>query len=371
MPQLNATLYEGGFFVYRKWLTSGVAVVTLGALVAGCGANQNANNTSGGTNSTTGGTTGGAHASFKVGLVTDTGGLNDHGFNYLSDQGLIKAEKDLGITGKVVQSTNASDYVPNLQNFAQNGYQLVIAVGFLMDGAVKQVAKEYPKTKFLIIDDPITGVPNVTSAIFNTEQCGYLVGALAGLMEKQPGIKGMNSKNVVGVVGGQQIPPVTSYIAGFQQGVQKTDPGATVLVRFANSFSDQALGSQIAQSEIASGADIIFPVAGGTGIGSIDAAQSAHVYAIGVDANQNYLAPATVITSATKGVDTATYDVIQQTLNNKFQNGIQYFNLKNSGVGMATPNSAVPQSVVQQVDALQQQIISGAITVSANMTPSK
>ncbi|KPV45391.1 hypothetical protein AN477_02610 [Alicyclobacillus ferrooxydans] len=344
-------------------MASSLAVLTMGALVAGCGTPNNSTST---TNNA--GTTGSsAHASFKVGLVTDTGGLNDHGFNHLADVGLTKAEKDFGITGKVVQSTQASDYVPNLQNFAQNGYQLVIAVGFLMDGAVKQVAKEYPKTKFLIIDDPITGMSNVTSAIFNTEQCGYLVGAMAGLMEKQTGLKGINNKNVLGVVGGQQIPPVTSYIAGFQQGVQKTDPGATILVKWANSFSDQALGSQIAQAEISQGADIIFPVAGGTGIGSIDAAQSAGVYAIGVDADQNYLAPATVITSATKGVDTATYDVIKQAMNNKFQSGIQYFNLKNGGVGIATPNSAVPKSVITQVNNLEQQIINGSITVSATM----
>lgn len=347
--------------MYKKLITSGAAVLTLGALVAGCGANQN--NTAGGTANTSSG----AHADFKVGLVTDTGGLNDHGFNYLADQGLVKAEKDFGITGKVVQSTKESDYVPNLQNFAQKGYQLVIAVGYLMDGAVKQVAKEYPNTKFLIIDDAITGMPNVTSAIYKTEQCGYLVGAMAGLMEKQTGIKGINDKNVVGVVGGQQIPPVTSYIAGFQQGVQKTDPGATVLVKFANSFSDQALGSQIAQNEISNGADIIFPVAGGTGIGSIDAAQSAGVYAIGVDADQNYLAPKTVITSALKGVDTSTYDVIQETMNKQFKEGIQYFDLKNNGVGIAKPNSAVPQSVIQQVDDLKKQIIDGTITVSDKM----
>lgn len=352
---------KGDFSVYKKLITSGAAVLTLGALVAGCGANQN--NTAGGSANTSSG----AHADFKVGLVTDTGGLNDHGFNYLADQGLVKAEKDFGITGKVVQSTKESDYVPNLQNFAQKGYQLVIAVGYLMDGAVKQVAKEYPNTKFLIIDDAITGMPNVTSAIYKTEQCGYLVGAMAGLMEKQTGIKGINDKNVVGVVGGQQIPPVTSYIAGFQQGVQKTDPGATVLVKFANSFSDQALGSQIAQNEISNGADIIFPVAGGTGIGSIDAAQSAGVYAIGVDADQNYLAPKTVITSALKGVDTSTYDVIQETMNKQFKEGIQYFDLKNNGVGIAKPNSAVPQSVIQQVDDLKKQIIDGTITVSDKM----
>ncbi|GMA49248.1 BMP family ABC transporter substrate-binding protein [Alicyclobacillus contaminans] len=344
----------------KKHLAATIAAaITLGTLVAGCG------NT--GTNSA-GNTTGAASkTNFKVGLVTDTGGLNDHGFNYLADQGLVQAEKQLGVTGSVVQSQDANSYVPNLQRFASQGYNLVIAVGFLMEDAVKQVAPQYPNTKFLIIDDPITGISNVTSAMFKTEQCGYLVGAMAGLLEKQNKLPGLNSQNILGVVGGQNIPPVTSYIAGFQQGVQKTDPGAKVEVTFANSFSDQALGSQIAQQEISDGADILFQVAGGTGIGVINAAKSKHVYAIGVDADQAYLAKDTVLTSATKGVDTATFDVIQQAVNNQWKSGIQYFDLKNNGVGLGSINANVPSDVKQQVDALAQQIKDGTITVSANM----
>ncbi len=238
-----------------------------------------------------------------------------------------------------------------------------------MDSAVRQVsAKQYPNTKFLIIDDSITGIPNVTSALFKTEQCGYLVGAMAGLMEKDKSIPHMNSANVVGVVGGQSIPPVNSYIAGFQQGLKKTDPTATMLLKYANSFSDTATGSSVAQSEIASGADIVFQVAGGTGLGVINAAKQAGVYAIGVDADQNYLAPNTVITSATKGVDTATYDVIQQTLDNKFKSGDQYFDLANNGVGLGKFNSDVPKSIINQVNQYAAQIKNGTIKVSATLS---
>lgn len=346
--------------MFRKFAVSAVAVLSLVGLVAGCG--KTTNNAA--TNTTPGAT---AKSSFKVGLVTDTGGLNDRGFNFLSNQGLTKAETDLGIQGNVVQSKSETDYVPNLQHFATSGYNLVIAVGFLMDSAVKQVAAQYPNTKFLIIDDPITGMNNVTSAMFKTEQCGYLVGAMSGLMEKQTGIAGMKYKNVLGVVGGQKIPPVDSYIAGFQQGVAKTDPGAKVEVRYANSFTDQALGSQIAQSEISDGADIIFQVAGGTGVGVINAAKKAGVYAIGVDADQGYIAPGTVITSALKGVDTATYDVIKNAANNQFAAGIQNFDLANGGVGVAPTNSAVPAAIVTQVNALADQIKSGSITVTTDM----
>lgn len=345
----------------KQFATSAVAVLTIGALIAGCGTPANNAGTAGNTTGTA------PKVNFKVGLVTDTGGLNDHGFNFLSNEGLTKAEKEVGVTGSVVQSKSEADYVPNLQNFAQQGYNLVIAVGFLMDQAVKQVAAQYPNTKFLIIDDPITGIPNVTSAMFNTEQCGYLVGAMSGLMEKQKGISEINDKNVLGVVGGMKIPPVTSYIAGFQQGVEKTDPGAQVIVKFADSFTDQALGSSIAKDEISNGADIIFQVAGGTGVGVINAAKSAGVFAIGVDADQNYLAQDTVITSALKGVDTATYDVIKQSVNKQFQAGIQNFSLTNDGVGIAPTNSKVPKDVQDQVNQLADQIKNGTIKVSADM----
>lgn len=345
----------------RKFAVSAAAVVTLAGLLAGCGKTGNTTTTN-----TAAGPA--AKTAYKVALVTDTGGLNDHGFNYLSDQGLEKAKGELGITTAVVQSKSEADYVPNLQKFAQGGYNLVIAVGFLMDSAVKQVAAQYPNTKFLIIDDPITNLPNVTSAMFKTEQCGYLVGAMAGLMEKTTGIKGMKGQNTLGVVGGQKIPPVDSYIAGFEQGVKKVDPSAKVIVKYANSFTDQALGSSIAQNEISSGADIIFQVAGGTGVGVINAAKSAGVYAIGVDADQNYIAPDTVVTSALKGVDTATYDVIKNAATNNFKSGVQEFDLSNNGVGVAKFIDAVPQDIQKQVNDLADQIKSGSITVTTDLS---
>ncbi|WP_029423447.1 BMP family lipoprotein [Alicyclobacillus macrosporangiidus] len=348
----------------RHMATTAAAAILLMGVVTGCGLAANKAGT-------TGNTAGAApKVNFKVGLVTDSGGLNDHGFNHLSDEGLKKAEQELGVTGSVVESKSESDYVPNLQRFAQQGYNLVIAVGFLMDQAVKQVAPQYPNTKFLIIDDPITGINNVTSAMFKTEQCGYLVGALAGLMEKRNDIQGLNPQNVLGVVGGQKIPPVDSYIAGFLQGVKKTDPDAKVIVKYVNSFNDQAGGSQVAQTEIAGGADIVFQVAGGSGLGVINAAKSAGVYAIGVDADQNYVAPNTVIVSALKGVDTATYDVIKDTLNNQFKSGVQYFDLSNNGVGISKTTTVVPADIVSQVNDLANQIKNGSLTVSDQLPKS-
>jgi basic membrane protein A and related proteins len=347
--------------VKKKIIASIGALIVLSSAVAGCGANTANNST------TTTPTTTGTAPALKVGLVTDIGGLNDHSFNNLADVGLNKAISQLGVDGHVVQSASESNYVPNLTSFASKGYNLVIAVGYLMHDAVEQVSQKYPNTKFLIIDDVITDRKNVTSAIFNTEQCGYLVGAMSGLLEKQHSLKGMKGKNTVGVIGGQNIPPVTSYIAGFQQGFKKTDPTGKVLLGFTNSFTDQNVGSQFAQNFISSGADIIFPVAGGTGVGSITAAKNAGVYAIGVDADQAYLAPQTVLTSAMKGVDTATFDVIQQTKNNAFKTGIQTFTLANKGVGIAKLNTIVPASIATQITALSAQVASGTIKVSTTL----
>lgn len=304
-----------------------------------------------------------SHASFKVGLVTDVGGLNDHSFNHLAYVGLQDAEKKYGITGKVVQSTDASNYIPNLTAFASQGYQLVIAVGYLMEGAVKTLSKKYPHTKFLIIDDVVPG-KNVVSALFNTEQCGFLVGAMAELMNKQK-LPQINGKNTVGVIGGVNIPPVASYMAGFIAGVHKIDPKAKVLVNWANSFTDPATGTELANQQISQGADVVFPVAGGTGNGVISAAKQHNVFAIGVDANQNYLAPTTVMTSALKAVDVATETVIAQALTGKFKGGVELFNLKNNGVGFASPIKAVPASVLKKVESFIPLIESGKIKVPA------
>lgn len=337
---------------------SGLAVVLMLALsLVGCAKTNTPNSTPSQP----------AKAAFKVGLVTDVGGLNDHSFNFLANKGLEKAVQDLGVTKGVVESKQMTDYETNLSRFAQDKYNLVIAVGFLMHDAVEKVAQEYPNTKFLIIDSSITDRPNVASAMFKTEQCGYLVGVMSGLMEKTSGIPNAAGKNTVGVVGGMAIPPVNDYIAGFIQGAKSVDSDININLKYTGKFDDPALGKQTALSQIAAGADIVFPVAGGTGTGVIDAAKEKKVYAIGVDADQNYLAPDNVITSALKGVDTATYDVIKNTMDNQFKSGEVYFDLSNNGVGFATPIKAVPKDIVDKVNDVAQQIKDGKIKVTNEM----
>ncbi|MDP9750511.1 MULTISPECIES: BMP family lipoprotein [Thermoanaerobacter] len=300
---------------------------------------------------------------FRVGLVTDVGGINDRSFNQMAYEGLQKAAKELGITVNVIQSKKMEDYVPNLSNFAQQGYNLVIAVGFMMHDAVEEVSQKFPDTKFLIIDSEITDRPNVSSAMFKEEQVGYLVGAMAGLMEKEK-VGKVKGTNTIGVVGGMQIPPVDRFIAGYQQGAKAVNPDIKILLNYTNNFDDPATGKQMALTQISQGAEIVFQVAGGTGEGVIKAAQEKNVYAIGVDADQSYLAPDHVLTSAVKRVDVATYDVIKDTLNGNFKSGIVYFDLKNDGVGIGKVNKDVPQSIIDKVNQLAQDIKDGKITVS-------
>ncbi|KUO94945.1 hypothetical protein ATW55_04740 [Ferroacidibacillus organovorans] len=355
-------MQKRGLILNRTLARSATGLVALSLLLAGCGTQNTTTPPAGNTPTTP------SNASFKVGLVTDVGGLNDHSFNHLAYVGLQAAEAKYGISGSVVQSHQTSDYVTNLTNFAQAGDNLVIAVGYLMDSAVQSVSKKFPKTKFLIIDDAITNRPNVASALFNTQECGYLVGVMSGLMEKQKGIPQINNKNTVGTIGGMQIPPVESYMAGFVAGVKKVDPSANVLVGWANSFTDPATGEAIANQQISNGADIVFPVAGATGNGAITAAKQHNVFAIGVDANQNYLAPQTVMTSALKAVDVATETVIGQALHHQFKSGIVTFDLKNKGVGYAPPIKAVPASIIAQVNHYASLIESGKITPPSTLS---
>lgn len=300
---------------------------------------------------------------FKVGLVTDVGGINDRSFNQMAYEGLQRAAKELGVTVNVIQSKKMEDYVPNLTNFAQQGYNLVIAVGFMMHDAVEEVSQKFPDTKFLIIDSEVTDRPNVSSAMFKEEQVGYLVGAMAGLMEKEK-VGKVKGTNTIGVVGGMQIPPVDRFIAGYQQGAKAVNPDIKILINYTNKFDDPATGKQMALTQISQGAEIIFQVAGGTGEGVIKAAQEKNVYAIGVDADQSYLAPDHVLTSAVKRVDVATYNVIKDTLNGNFKSGIVYFDLKNDGVEIGKVNKDVPQSIIDKVNQLAQDIKDGKITVS-------
>jgi basic membrane protein A len=294
-------------------------------------------------------------------LVTDINQLNDHGFNQLAYQGLQRAEKQLGVRGDVYQSASAQDYVPNLSTAARRKADLVVAVGFDQAAAVAKVAKEFPDTHFAIIDvdqRDLAGKPkNVEGLIFREQEVGYLAGYLAGLQELKTG-----GKNTIGSVGGEKQPPVDRYIAGYEAGARKADPTVKLLNAYSQDWVDQAKCKNAALSQIAAGATIIFQVAGGCGLGVLDAAKERNVWGIGVDADQSYLGPQ-VLTSAEKRVDTSVYSTIQQVLADKFAGGTNaVFSLANNGVGLGKISPKVPKADVAKVQQIAKQIASGKIT---------
>jgi basic membrane protein A len=308
-------------------------------------------------------------AGLKVGLVTDIAGLGDKSFNYLAGQGLKQAEKKYGIQGDVTVSKSNNDYVPNITKYALKGYDLVIAVGFLEEQAVGQVAKKFPKVKFAIIDDSVTvkalaGLKNVEGIQYKEQEAGYLVGYLAGLFEKSSA-KGLNSQNVVSSVGGISIPPVDRYIAGFQAGARAADPGVKLLNGYSGDFVAQDKCQGLAQQQIAAGSDIIFQVAGQCGLGAINAARDKGLWGIGVDTNQALqVGSKQLLASATKGVDVSVVDVVGQVVGGNFRGGKDLvLGVNEQGANVQGINGAVPAAIKAKVAAILVKMKAGTVKI--------
>ena len=328
--------------------------------VAACGSSDDNNTTSGAAASTSAGSTSTAAPAkkIKVGLVTDIGGLNDRSFNALANKGLKDAQAQLGVEGRVLISKSNADYVPNLSTLAQQKYDLVIAVGFLMGEATEKVAGKFPNVKFAIIDSSAAGMKskptNVEGLLFAEQEAGYLVGYLSGLYAKD------NNVTTIGSVGGQKIPPVDHYIAGFQAGAKKADPSIKTLNAYSQDFVDQAKCKEIALDQISKGSKVEFQVAGQCGLGVLDAAKEKSVQGIGVDADQAYLGPQ-VFTSALKKVDVAVFDAIKAAQADQYTGGQDITaTVKNGGVGIGKI-SAAGQKYADQVKQIQDKIASGEI----------
>jgi basic membrane protein A and related proteins len=329
-----------------------VVVLTAAALlvVAGCGG--------GGTKSST--TTTAESTALRIGMVTDVGGLNDRGFNALAYKGLKQAQREAGVQIQVAESKSPADYIPNLASFARRGFDLVIGVGYTEIAAMGSVAKRFPDTHFAIVDvannDLAGAPPNVLGLLFHEEQVGYLAGYLAGLEAKR-----LPGPDVVSSVAGEKQPPVDRFIAGYQAGAKKADPGIKTTNGYSQDFSDQAKCKAIALNQIAAGSVAVFQVAGGCGLGALDAARQEGVWGIGVDADQSFLGPH-VLTSATKKVDRAVFLAIESVGNGMFKGGDAIYGLAQGGVGLGKISPKVPKSEVAAVDRIRQQIVAGKIT---------
>ena len=340
-----------------------VALAALAMGVAACGSSKSSSSTTTSSaaapasSSTTTSASSSSGSGFKVGLVTDIGGLNDHGFNHLSYTGLLQAESQLGVKGTVLQSQSGADYTPNLTRLAQAGNKLVIAVGFLMAAPLQQVALKYPNVHFAIIDSPGGTAPdtakNIEGIDFAEQQAGYPAGYLTGLYLKE------HKYTTASTVGGQSIPPVTLYIAGFQAGVRASDPSAKLLNAYSQDFVAEDKCKELALNQINAGSKVVFQVAGACGLGAISAGVQNKVQVIGVDADQSYLSPTYVLTSAEKKVDTGVFTAIKNLQNGQFSSNLQE-NINNGGVGIGKIGPAGTQ-FESQVNAVIAGMKSGKI----------
>jgi basic membrane protein A len=333
-------------------LLAALAVVAAGAaLAAGCG----------GDDETGGDTTETAPTSaLKVGLVADAGQLNDNGFNELAYKGLKRAERELGITGRVVEAKSAADYVPNMSTLARQGFDLIIGVGFAQGDAIASTAKRFPDTSFAIVDVDqsfLKGKPaNVQGLLFREEQVGYLVGYLAALEAKRAG------GDAVSAVGGFKEPPVDRFIAGYKAGAEAAAPGTRVRWDYSQDWEDQAKCKELALNQIAAGSKVVFQVAGGCGLGALSAAKDERVWGIGVDGDQSFLGPH-VLTSALKGVDSAVFLTIEALEDGSFEGGKNVvFGIDQEGVGLGTTSPKANADDVAAVADVEQKLADGEIT---------
>jgi basic membrane protein A and related proteins len=297
-----------------------------------------------------------AAESIKAGVVTDIGGLNDRSFNALANKGIKQAESELGVETRVLISNSNGDYVPNLTTLAQQQFDLIIPVGFLMADAVNTVATQLPDAQFAIVDFPAAALKdkpeNVQGLLFKENEAGYLAGYLAGLWAKD------NNATTVSTVGGQKIPPVDAYIAGFQAGAKKAFPQVKTLNGYSQDFVDQAKCKEIALDQISRGSKVVFQVAGGCGLGALDAAKEEGVQGIGVDADQSYLGDH-ILTSAVKKVDQAVFEAVQRAQEGNFEGGTDVIaTVENGGVGLGKLGPEGEQ-YADQIDEITQQVASG------------
>lgn len=301
----------------------------------------------------------------QVGLVLSPGGLDDP-FNWLSHQGLLRAESELGVTGTVYTSTLEEDVYPNLAQCAEDGNQICFGVAWLAVSPIQTVAETYTSTLFALLDgDPITYTANLRGIAFDVGQAAYLAGELAGLMTES---------DVIGDIGGMTIPEVTAFTEAYEKGALCANPSVTNILTYTNSFGDPDQGALVAQELIADGADVIFAAAGGTGSGAILTATQSSAWGIGVDIDQYYslFGGGTVdgadkmLSSVIKQLDNALFLTVQDVISATFTSGVVTYGYAQEGVSLAPFHETepfVPAAVKAYLDWHKRGLTEGWISV--------
>jgi len=302
----------------------------------------------------------GAHAEFKVALVLDKGGRDDKSFNAAAFKGATEAKDDLKFTFKYVEAGDDNAFETLLRSFAQKNFDLIISIGVSQAEAVKKVSTKFPDKHFAIVDAAVD-LPNVRSLLFEEHEGSYLVGAAAALIARS---------NVVGFIGGMDIPLIRRFEMGYSAGAKKINPKIKVVSNFigvtSDSWNNPAKAKELALSQFNGGADVVFAAAGASNSGLMDAAEETKKLAIGVDSNQNWIKPGRVLTSMLKRVDVAVYTVCKDAFQKKFTGGTVRFGLQNRGIDYAVDQhneKLLTPEIRKKLDELKTEIMSGKIKV--------
>ena len=338
-------------------------MLALALIAVGCGGGGGGGGDQGGG--------GGGGSEVRPALVLDIGGLGDQGFNDSAYAGMKRAQEEMGVEGEYLESTSPTDYADNLTQLAENGFNPVIAVGFLMTEDVTEISQQFPETQFAIVDS-VVDTENTIDLVFREQEGSYLAGVVAGLMTQEDTEYTTSDEKVVGFLGGQTGPLIEKFQAGYEAGVESVCPDCEVLVQYAGStpeaFNDPPQGKEISLQQINQGADIIYHAAVNTGAGLFDAAKQEGIFAIGVDLDQAKLfKDAPILTSVVKRVDNAVYGTIKATEGQDQPTGETVDRgLKEGGISLAPFgrfDGQVPQEVKDEVDSAREGIINGDIKV--------
>ncbi|MGL5692582.1 MAG: BMP family lipoprotein [Peptostreptococcaceae bacterium] len=334
----------------KKLLAVGLTTVMTAGLLVGCGSDSKKEDGDAADKS--------ENKVYKIGMITDTGGVNDQSFNQSAWKGLQDLEQEFGeekVKVECLESTQDADYAPHIETFADQEYDLIVGVGFKLEKAIKKAATDYPEQQFAIID-AVVDAPNVNSLTFEDNVSSYLTGLIAGRLTET---------KKVGFLGGMDSEILHRFEYGFTAGVLTANKDAKVSVQYANDFGDAAKGKAIANQMHKDGVDIIFSAAGATGGGAIEAAKENNKKAIGVDQDQNHLAPDNIITSAMKNIDVAMFNLGKTMVEGNYKGGQVIVNtLETGGVGIApTTKDNVAPDVLTYVNEMAEKVKSGEIKV--------
>lgn len=341
-----------------------VMLFLMSGMLTGCGgANQDAGKGSN-AGTTEGNGTAKPAAGKKAAIILGIGGLGDQSYNDLAYKGMKDAESKLGVKFDYAEPKAVADFEVHLREMASEGqYAVIICVGFEQVDALTKVAGEFPDQKFAILDGSVDK-PNVASFLSKEEEGSFLVGALAGLMKLEPAKYGISDKQILGFVGGVDVPVIRKFQAGFMAGAQYVNPKIKVLDDIVGGFSDVTTAKEIALTMNGKGADIIYHAAGGAGMGVFQAAKQNKFLAIGVNSNQNSMDPDHIMASMLKRIDTAAFTVVKSTVDGSLVTGkITELGLKDEGIGYTVEGSNIKISddIIKQVEAIKQKVISGEI----------